>query len=92
MIPTRFKLASRTWTVKRGVRMKALGVSDGQRCRIKLSRKNTPGEEELHTFCHELAHAMYFTLGWPTANDNEAKVDALGNVLAQFLATVEFEE
>jgi hypothetical protein len=92
IIPARFKLASRTWKVKRGARMKALGDCDAQRCVIRLSRHNKSGEEELHTFMHELVHAVYFTLGWKRANDNEQRVDALASVLVQAFTTMEFEE
>lgn len=86
MIPKKFKLGSRTWTVHRGVRMSDLGDCDGQRCVIRLSRKNKDAEEELHTFCHELVHAFEFALGWELKHN---KLDALANMLAQYLTTAE---
>jgi hypothetical protein len=87
MIPAEVTLGSRTWKIKRGVRMKALGDCDGSRCVIRLSRKNKSPEEEWHTFCHELTHAICFSMGWSEFNDDEIKIDAFANLLAQALAT-----
>lgn len=83
--PTSFKLGSRTWKVeivsRRG---KWLGKADGYRCRIRLNRKRIKDNEELrHTFFHELMHAICFTMGWDKLNFDEAKIDAIGNMLAQ---------
>lgn len=83
MIPKTFKLGGRTWRVKRGVRMTKgdYGDCSGSRCRIRLSRRNKSPEEELHTFYHELGHAIEFTLGWRLTH---RQIDALGNMLCQF--------
>ncbi len=88
-IPRTFQLGGRTWTVERGIRTKKWwGHTDSNICRIRLAHKQSP-EMELHTFYHELGHAICFTLGWDELNDNEVKIDALGNMLAQFASTRE---
>lgn len=69
--------------------MKALGDCNGSRCVIRLSRHNKSAEEEWHTFCHELTHAICFTMGWERFNDDEIKIDAFANLLAQSLSTAE---
>lgn len=84
-IPKTFQLGGRTWRVKRGLQLKGrLGETDGQRCVIRLSARCGTGEEELHTFYHELMHAIAFTIGWKELNDDEEKIDALANLLLQF--------
>jgi hypothetical protein len=91
-IPKRFQLGSRTWKVKRGAELGGdYGACSSSKCVIRLAAKNKPGEEELHTFCHELVHAIKFTLGDKMPHDEEY-TDAFGNVLAQFLTTMEFDE
>lgn len=84
MIPETFQLGSRTWRVKRNVRMKDYGDCSGSKCLIRLSRKNKDAQEELHTFYHELAHAIEYTCGWKLSH---RQIDALGNMLAQFEST-----
>lgn len=86
MIPRTFQLGGRTWTVKRNVRMKDYGDCSGSKCLIRLSRKNKDDEEELHTFCHELGHAIEFTLGWKLSH---RKIDAIGGLLAQYMTTAD---
>jgi len=87
--PTNFKLGSRTWRVKLvNSRRKWLGIADGHRCKIKLNTRRIRNNEELHhTFMHEMAHAIEFTLGWKLS---EKKIDALGNMLAQIEQTARY--
>lgn len=71
--------------------MAALGDCNGSRCVIRLSKRNSTPEEEWHTFCHELTHAICFTIGWTEFNEDEVKVDAFANLLAQALRDAQFE-
>ena len=57
-IPKTFEMGSRTWTVKRGVRMYALGDCDGARCRIRLSRKNKSDGGCIHRTFYRLDLAL----------------------------------
>ena len=41
----------------------------------------------MHVFLHELVHAMACTVGLEDLNSNEGAIDALGNMLMQFLST-----
>jgi hypothetical protein len=86
-IPRRFKLAGRTWTVKRRKYKKRwLGQTDGARCTIKLNLAHNHSAAELeHTFCHELMHAIGFTIGSNKLINDEQFVDAVGGLLAQAL-------
>lgn len=43
-----------------------------------------------HTFCHEMAHAMYFGLG--KAEHDEQEIDALGGILHQMWTTQRGEQ
>ena len=89
-IPKTFKLGSRTWTVKRKMRAtKWYGRTHSHSCKIELSTLNKTPEEELHTFYHELFHAIATTMGDDKLNNNESKIDALGNLLAQFMTTAD---
>lgn len=58
----------------------------GTECVIRLKR-GMSDEALQHTFYHELCHAMCFTLGWKALNKDEESIDALGNVLFQYLKT-----
>lgn len=85
MIPTTFKLGFRTWRVKRGVRSKRwYGDCSSTRCEIRLSTKNKTFEDELHTFYHELGHAIEATLGLKLKH---RQIEAIGGMLAQFEST-----
>lgn len=89
-IPKRFELGGRTWRVVRGVKgrnRREYGRASSSRCVIELTTKNKTRESEEHTFCHELAHAIGYTMAWQKLIKDETKVDALGSLLRQFLAT-----
>ena len=91
-LPTTFKLGGRTWTVLlvKELRNKR-GKSIHGQCDIDLAiieiDEDLSGELLEHTFYHEVVHALCKTLGWAKLDDNESKVDALGNMLMQFMAT-----
>lgn len=87
-IPNKFQLLGRSWTVefkdKIDSKGKTLGQTDGDECTILLKRGMSP-ELTNHTFYHELAHAICFSLGWEKLNGDEGKIDALGGALLQYL-------
>lgn len=97
-IPETFKLAGKTWTVRvvdqETLREQAaildgtelMGLCTSHDSTIWLCDE-TKGQERDHTFCHELTHAILFTLGWGKINRDEDKVDALGGMIHQFLDT-----
>lgn len=89
-IPIKFQLLGRTWTVqfvdKIDAKGKVLGETDGDDCVITLKQGLKP-ETLAHTFYHELAHAICFSLGWEKLNEDEGKIDALGSALFQYLKT-----
>ncbi len=85
-IPSRFELGGRTWHVERGVKGKRwYGHCSSTKCLIRLSTKNKTRREELHTFLHELLHAVKFTMGHK--RHNEVKIDAMASLLLQALTT-----
>jgi len=89
-IPTSFQLAGRTWVVEQHELIDGnpdlYGDCDGSECVIRLKTGVRP-EVLQHTFYHELTHAICFSLGWEDMNEDEGKVDALANVMLQFLKT-----
>lgn len=88
-IPRTFKLGSRTWRVDWDKSRKHYGATHGSKCRIRLSKKlNRSDEETLHTFLHELTHAITYTAGMKKLNADEAFTDAFSNLLGQALETM----
>ena len=89
-IPKTFQLGGRTWKVEHLPIIDndpdLYGDSDGFTCTIRLKDDLDPDAMQ-HTFYHELCHAICFTLGWEDLNADEGKVDALANVLFQYLKT-----
>ena len=74
--------------MKRGVRStKWYGRTHHAKCLIELSTFNRTDEEELHTFFHELLHAIAGTMGWSKFNKNEDKIDAMSSLLLQVTLT-----
>ena len=96
-VPQTFKLGGRTWEVrvvsKEEITRRAdagdediLGLCIAHDAEILLQEGQKPATLQ-HTFYHELTHALCETLGWKRLNKNEAKVDALGGLLYQYLQT-----
>lgn len=88
-VPSQFQLAGRTWTVKRVGKRRWYGQTHCEMCVIKLSARCKDDEELLHTFLHELVHAIAYTMGWTDLNDDEPKIDGVANLLMQALTTGE---
>lgn len=84
-VPKTFQLAAVTWTVREVDGLDEMGRCDPATATILL-RKSLPPQVKLQTFCHELEHALRFASGHLEAHD-EKEVDAIGNLLHQFLTT-----
>jgi hypothetical protein len=81
-IPKSFQLAGITWHVEETDAISEMGHCSSETATIRL-RKDLPAQMKAATFCHELQHAIRYTLGQD--EHNEAEVDAQGNLLYQFL-------
>ncbi len=83
-VPETFDLAGTTWRVVDSEGLAEYGHCDLESATIRL-RKGLPRQIRESTFCHELIHAIKFSAG-ETGHD-EREVDALGNLLHQFMVT-----
>ena len=87
-IPKSFELGGMVWTVELMDDLGDLGRSmrDVQKIQVKKNEKIQTREQ---AFCHELVHAIKFTLGDADAHD-EKEVDVLGTMFHQFLKTAKY--
>jgi hypothetical protein len=86
-IPKSFMLAGTRWTVEEHAAMGDLmGQCDSNAATIRLL-KSLPDQIKAQTFCHELTHAILFTMGHGAHDERE--VDAQGHLLHQFLQQFE---
>lgn len=81
-IPKSFTLAGIRWTVEESSVITEMGHCAAETATIRL-RKDLPAQVKAATFCHELQHAIRYTLGLD--DHNEQEVDSQGNLLHQFL-------
>jgi hypothetical protein len=81
-IPKSFTLAGIRWTVEESDAISEMGHCSAETATIRL-RKDLPAQMKAATFCHELQHAIRYTLGLD--DHDEKEVDAQGNLLHQFL-------
>jgi hypothetical protein len=89
LIPKQFQLMAHTWTVEHVPGM-ITDPADGGTCRglcefeaLRISiNVAQPQSMVLHTFMHEVMHAVLWTLGRAEC-ENELFVDAVGGGLAQ---------
>lgn len=87
-IPKTFELAGRTWKVRRVKRIKdAYGKCRASRCIIELSDECSDGPELMHTFLHELLHAVAYTRGDKKGFFDEYRIDSTSALLLQALTT-----
>lgn len=82
--PKKFRLGGSTWRVVLAKHLAEYGRCDPTTNTIYV-RYGMPLEVEHQTFCHELFHAILFTLG--ERDHDEAVVDRTGHLLHQFLTT-----
>lgn len=88
-----FRCANRLWSVRLVARVDDEG-SDGEtntRTGEILILESLSQEQRFHTLMHELVHVLAYALGWERLDKSEAKVEALGGLLAQILETREGE-
>lgn len=87
LVPDAFQLAGTVWTVKREVNLpEALGECHRDKAVIVI-RVGLSTQVEESTFCHELMHAIKFTMGHGGDKHDETEVDAMGGLLHQFLTS-----
>jgi hypothetical protein len=89
MIPKRFQLVNRTYTVKSmpaEIAEKKHGDVDREMGLVRLAKDKAQQSTE-HTFYHELAHALLWASTKPKLSDNEKFVDSLGALLHQYEQT-----
>jgi hypothetical protein len=81
-IPKSFTLAGIRWTVEESDAISEMGHCAAETATIRL-RRGLSAQVKAATFCHELQHAIRYTLG--KDEHDETEVDAQGNLLHQFL-------
>jgi hypothetical protein len=77
-----FTLAGIRWTVEETDAISEMGHCSAEAATIRL-RKDLSPQMKAATFCHELQHAIRYTLG--KDDHDEVEVDSQGNLLHQFL-------
>lgn len=88
-IPKSFRLAGVVWTVEETNVITEMGHCAAETATIRI-RKSLPAQIKAATFCHELQHAIRYTLG--KDDHDEVEVDSQGNLLHQFLEQFEGEK
>lgn len=81
-IPKTFMLAGTRWTVEFSDAISEMGHCNAETATIRI-RSSLSDQVKAATFCHELGHAIRYTLG--KDEHDEVEVDAQGNLLHQFL-------
>lgn len=81
-IPKSFTLAGIRWTVEESDAISEMGHCAAETATIRL-RRGLSAQVKAATFCHELQHAIRYTLG--KDEHDETEVDSQGNLLHQFL-------
>ena len=92
LIPDSFHLGSHIVKVVKDVPLKdAWGEWDSEKKTIRLRKaaSKNPQSFYVHTFLHEVVHAMLDTIGKHELSKDESFVDALSEVLAQVISTSE---
>jgi hypothetical protein len=88
-IPKSFELGGMEWKVVQIPDLAELGrcLRDVQTIQLK---ENEKPQTKQQTFCHELMHAIKYTLG--EADDHDEKVvDLMGTMFHQFLKTAKYK-
>jgi len=81
-IPKQFQLGGVTWAVKDEQTIEAMGFCQLDKGLIRLSEE-IKGDMLEQTFCHELVHAIMFSMG--LRDHDEKFVDGFGTFLHQYL-------
>jgi hypothetical protein len=87
-VPKTFQLGGVQWSVELVDKISGddLGECDSTGYKIQLLR-SLDHQAMVHTFYHELLHAILDTLGRSKLSKDEELVDAASNLLVQFLKT-----
>jgi len=86
VVPATFWLAGTQWKVERVAHLADLGCCLRDEATIRI-RAGLPHQVDESTFCHELMHAIKFTMGLDAEKHDEQEVDAMGSLLHQFMLT-----
>lgn len=81
-VPNTFQLAGTVWTVEKCDLLEALGICMPDDSKILIRRSATKQQQEA-TFCHELVHAIQFTMG--RHEQDEVFTEGFAQLLHQFL-------
>lgn len=85
LLPKTFQLAGVKWKVRSVKGLPELGRCDRDKALILLQAELEPSSKEV-AFCHELIHAIKYTMGEAGPHD-EKEVDSFAYLLHQFLIT-----
>lgn len=86
-IPTGFQLGGIDWKVEQTTPlMGAMGATFQQEARIQLLKELSKQIKE-QTFCHELVHAILFSMGTPGPEHDEKFIDGFATFLHQYLTS-----
>ena len=92
MIPKRFDLINRTYTVApfrdSNSKSELQGYCNTSECVILIDT-DVGQEQQEHVFFHELLHAWFDAAGKPDLSKDEALVDLMGSVIHQYMQTHE---
>ena len=87
-IPKSFELGGTTWSVVQIKNLAELGRCQRDIHTIQI-KENLPTSIKQQTFCHELVHAIKYTLG--EDDHDETKVDVFATFLHQFLKSARYK-
>lgn len=85
IVPKSFQLAGVRWKVRQIAGLPELGRCDRDKATILLQKEQTDASKEV-AFCHELVHAIKFTMG-DSGPHNEQEVDSFAFFLHQYMNT-----
>lgn len=84
-IPKSFQLGGTTWKVEIAETLPGcMGLCNNQEAKITILKGLSKDVKE-QTFCHELVHAIMFSMGKPSEAHDEVFVDGFGTFLHQYL-------
>lgn len=89
-LPTKFKVLNHDVSVVEVPMIRDAGRYgdwDPDRNEIRVFTKGMCDDVIVHTYFHELVHCIFERLGYTEDNQDEAKVDQIGGILAQVFRT-----
>lgn len=82
LVPTEFRLAGMDWKVVFNEHLQDLGQCDNDSNTISI-RQGMSRQQTEQAFCHELVHAIYYTMGLD--DHDEKMVEGFAQLLYQYL-------